>query len=145
MRRLSRSRRHNNDETALPTISLTPLIDTVLVLLVIFMVTTPGKTTPPILTNKKDSPKTDNKDNKQPVSLVEIEQGGQIYLDSKPITYKALLETVKKLTQHSTDQSNAESMVATVFVHAHESAPQQTVTMVLNGLRRLNRVGILVG
>lgn len=132
MNRLSRIKKHNND-TALPTISLTPLIDTVLVLLVIFMVTTPGKTTTPILAGKGDKA-----DQKQAVSVVEVDQAGHLYFDNKPITYKALLDAVSA-------QTKTDKEVTSVFVHAHGDAPQQTVTMVLNGLRRLKHVGILVG
>jgi biopolymer transport protein ExbD len=133
MNRLSRTKKHNND-TALPTISLTPLIDTVLVLLVIFMVTTPGKTTAPLLSGKGDKV-----EHKQPVWVVEIDQRGHLYLDNKFITYKTLVDTI------SAQMSKDKGVTTSVFVHAHGDAPQEAVTTILNGLRRLKHVGILVG
>jgi biopolymer transport protein ExbD len=131
MNRLYRKKRSN--DATLPTISLTPLIDTVLVLLVIFMVTTPGKT------NNQLSKQSDKGDNvPKAVWLVEIDANGTIYLNRKQIALNGLLDQVKQDVPASGEIKN-------VFVHANKLTSFSVLSKVLDGLRRIDHVGIMVG
>ncbi len=132
MSRLYRKKR--SDAALLPTISLTPLIDTVLVLLVIFMVTTPGKTVTPF-SDHADGKKM--QESKLSVSLVEIDQHAGLYFNSQRIQRAHLLEKVKGLSRGKE--------TINIFFHSHPGASVGMVNDVLNELRQIEHVGIIVG
>lgn len=113
-----RRRRNSERKLLLPEISLTPLIDTALTLLVIFMVSTP------MLQNaiNVDLPKTSARDNNQPKHedlIVYIDSKENFYLGDKKLTEKEIAETLGKRTSKSDPQ--------TVFVRADRAVKHGTV------------------
>jgi len=95
-----RSRRTKRHRMTVPAISLTPLIDTALTLLIIFMVTTP------MIHNaiKVNLPKGQAQEGgKQPQELVvSIDKTEKIYVNSKPVSLDSLGVEIKKLVQAKT-------------------------------------------
>lgn len=89
---------------ALPEVSLTPLIDTALNLLVIFMVATPMlqsslKINLPEAKNKKEFVNT-----KQQNIEIFIDSKGSFYINEKPTVLKDLIDQVKNQLAHSKDK-----------------------------------------
>jgi biopolymer transport protein ExbD len=80
----------NTSASGLPTITLTPLIDTVLVLLVIFMVTTPSKTPLPSQAAPSqiahDEARKAVEHNRYP--LVTIGANGALFINETPVNFK---------------------------------------------------------
>lgn len=91
------SRRKKRNRMVQPEISLTPLIDTALTLLIIFMVTTP------MIHNaiKVNLPKGQAQEGgKQPQELVvSIDSKEKIYVNNTPVALDALGTEIKKLVQ----------------------------------------------
>jgi biopolymer transport protein ExbD len=86
-------RKHVYSSESHPTVSLTPLIDTVLVLLVIFMVTTPVmrnslKVDLPDGTSKEGVPLTDD-------IVVTIDKKGNFFVDDASVTEEKLVAYVR--------------------------------------------------
>jgi biopolymer transport protein TolR len=82
-------------------INVTPLVDVVLVLLIIFMVVTPmlqkGKDVQLPVTSNPDAKKSDDKNE----ILVSITKEGNIFLESTPTTKEQLLATMSETYQRS--------------------------------------------
>lgn len=77
----------------IPEISLTPLIDTALTLLIIFMVTVP------VVKNgiKVDLPQGNSKEvGEQQEFVVSLNKDGNLFFNSYPVSKKSLVEAVKK-------------------------------------------------
>ncbi|MFZ5954334.1 MAG: ExbD/TolR family protein [Candidatus Dependentiae bacterium] len=94
---MARSRRKKRSAAAIPEITLTPLIDTALTLLIIFMVTSP------MLNNsiKIDLPRGKVQEDKatQQELVVFIDKSKQIFLNGKTVTKPQLLQQLQeKLT-----------------------------------------------
>jgi|SRR5579859_1200301 len=91
---MSRRNRKVQRTIAMPEINLTPLIDTALVLLVVFMVTAP------MIKNgiKVDLPEGQSKEVKQTQEelVVYIDKSGQLFFNEKNVTTVQLLEDLKK-------------------------------------------------
>ncbi len=97
------SRRRTRRKRALPEVSLTPLIDTTLVLLVIFMVATP------IMQNslKIDLPEGNMKEEVDPkISsfVVSVTQGDKLTLNGKQYSFKNLLNELAKKVKTAKDK-----------------------------------------
>ncbi len=97
------TRRKRRRKQSLPEISLTPLIDTALVLLVMFMIATP------IMHNslKIDLPEGNMKEEKDPsVSsfVVSITQGDKVQLNGKPYSFDDLLNALAKEVKTAKDK-----------------------------------------
>ena len=97
------SRRRKSAEKRLPEVSLTPLIDTTLVLLVIFMVTTP------IMQNSLsiDLPEGNMKEDSDPASvslIVTITGDEKLRLNSVPYSLDRLLPELEKQVNGASDK-----------------------------------------
>jgi biopolymer transport protein TolR len=97
---MKRMRRYRNRRfSTAADVSLTPLIDTALTLLIIFMITTP------MLKDaiKVDLPKSASKESgdQQQQLVVSIDKAGEIFFNNQPITLKDLSQTVKEHLAHS--------------------------------------------
>ncbi len=97
------TRRRRKRKRGLPEVSLTPLIDTALVLLVIFMVTTP------IMHNslKIDLPEGNMKEEKDPAIssfVVSITQGDKIQLNGKRYSLEGVLNELAKKVKTAKDK-----------------------------------------
>lgn len=115
---MMRRRRNSDRKLIMPEISLTPLIDTALTLLVIFMVSTP------MLQNaiNVDLPKTAARENNQPKRedlIVYIDSKEKFYLGDKELSEKEIAETLGKRTTKNDPQ--------TVYVRADRSVKHGTV------------------
>ncbi|HKO16051.1 MAG TPA: biopolymer transporter ExbD [Gemmatimonadaceae bacterium] len=83
--------------------NVTPMIDVMLVLLIIFMVVTPAllagfNATPPQAVNLKDHPEDANLD-----QVLGIDRDGKYYLNKRPIDYKALGPMIKQIYDARTE------------------------------------------
>src|SRR5450755_971050 len=88
-------RRRRRHHSAIAEINMTPFIDVMLVLLIVFMVAAPLLTAGVPLDLPQTGAKPLNVD-KQPVT-VSIDEKGKVFLMDKPVEDAALLETLKAI------------------------------------------------
>lgn len=127
-----RSRRRNRGQGATPTIVLTPLIDTALTLLVIFMVATPMMHR----SIKVDLPKGHVDELKQAKHqqdiVVHIDKKGALYLNGNHIRQQELITAIKKLMRGSSQE--------TVVVKADEAVPYGTVITLVDMIKHVGGI-----
>lgn len=122
---IAKYKRRKSRITPINEVSLTPLIDTALTLLVIFMVATP------ILHNsiKVDLPKShlkESKDNKQEV-VVTVDKTGQIFVNSILANLNNLPDLINNQLKNSSQK--------VVFVHADHSISYKAVVDVVDKIK----------
>lgn len=130
MRRKDRSRRHtfyaHNSE-----ISLTPLIDTALTLLIIFMVATP------MIQNaiKIDLPKGNAQEDQTHGQefVVYLDKAGTYYCDEKPYNQQQVIERVIQKIGEKKDQ--------TIFIKADQAVSYGTVIDLVDKIKQIEGVG----
>lgn len=118
----------------LPDVNLTPLIDTVLVLLVVFMIATP------LLNNSItiELPTSSTNDDKQVASTgnepinVSIDKSGALYIDGATVAKNAFFNELEKKLAGKTD--------TVVYVHADSSIPYGVVISVVDDIKYLGGV-----
>jgi biopolymer transport protein TolR len=116
----------NGQRSALSEINVTPLVDVMLVLLIIFMIAAPMLTTGvDVDLPKADAPRMDI-DQKQP--LISVQRDQRIFLFDEEVTLSALRERLL------TDERIRE--VDEVFVQADERVPYGVVAQVLAMVRQ---------
>ncbi len=89
---MGRLRKSRSRRVKLPEVSLTPLIDTALTLLIIFIITTP------MINNgiRVDLPQGDSKEvGSQQELVVTISKDGKLFFNSYPVEQQRLVDTVK--------------------------------------------------
>lgn len=132
---MSRTRRGRRKPrtSVMPEISLTPLIDTVLVLLVIFMITTP------IMHNfiNIELPTSSTKDaaaeQEQDTALVvTIDKDKQLFINDTPVTQENFFDELEKKI------GNAQERV--VFVNADRAIPYGSVIQIVDDIKYLGGV-----
>ena len=116
-----RSNRRTRRRAALSEINVTPMVDVMLVLLIIFMVSAP------LLNSgiKIQLPKTEAaalKDEGDPIT-VSIDKDGNIYVDDKPASYAQMTPRLLAMTDNDTSK--------TIFVRAAGTVPYDTVAKVM--------------
>lgn len=79
-------------------INVTPFIDVILVLLIIFMVAAPLLTVGVPIDLPQTQASAINQDNKEPITL-SVRQNGQIYLGDSEIKYEDLVSKLQAVTQ----------------------------------------------
>lgn len=133
----NRRERSSQKKGAAPELILTPLIDTVLVLLVVFMLTTPllhnsiTVELPTSATNDQSAV-----DDAQSGITVTIDKNRNLFIGEKPVTRdKFFAELEKKLAQ---TQSASNDRV--VFVHADKTIPYGVVIQVVDDIKYLGGV-----
>lgn len=112
-------------QTSLSDINVTPFVDVLLVLLVIFMLTAP------ILQSgiELDVPQTRTvKEISQEKLVVSIDRGQRLFLGNDPVNINALGSLLKDRKEHLRTDS--------VFLRADQSVPFGTVAMVVDELRQ---------
>lgn len=136
MKRICRKTR--NRGIALPAITLTPFIDTVLVLLVIFMVTSPGKA-PEILASstltQRSVPDKPVDNQKYKALVVFINAQGKIFVDGVPVQEIRLAQEITRGIQRSP--------ITTVRIHSESSSPSSIVHKVIDTVRQIQGVKIV--
>ncbi|OFV98460.1 MAG: biopolymer transporter ExbD [Acidobacteria bacterium RIFCSPLOWO2_12_FULL_54_10] len=112
-------------QSSLSEINVTPFVDVLLVLLVIFMLTAP------ILQSgiELDVPQTRTvREISQERLVVSIDRGQRLYLGNDPVNINDLVAKLK--------EKNPKSGVTSVFLRADQSVPFGTVAMVVDELRQ---------
>lgn len=96
----SNRRRHRNGQSGFSDINVTPFVDVMLVLLVIFMVTAPllVTTIEVDLPDAKGEPTSDTKD---PIEIT-IDKTGDIYIQDKPIERDDIAATLQAISKEVT-------------------------------------------
>lgn len=132
---MSRNRRgrHKSRTSAIPEISLTPLIDAVLVLLVIFMIATP------IMHNSIniELPTSSTKDasaeqEKDTAIVVNIDKDKKLFINDTPVTQEKFFDELEKKLDGAQER--------VVFVNADRSIPYGTVIQVVDDIKYLGGV-----
>ena len=118
-------RRKRKTPSALHDIPLTPLIDTALTLLIIFMVTTPMMQNSIKVTLPDGSAKEDG-GAKQDL-VVYVDQHGKLFFNGVPLTKEALVNTIQ--------QKIGSDAQATVFVKADRIVPYGDVINIVDHLK----------
>lgn len=124
MHKFRRRRRRRRDLTV-PEVSLTPLIDTALTLLIIFMVTTPMMNNA-IKVNLPGGKTQEGGKNKQKF-VVYIDKGEQLFFNKIPVSEQRLIEEIKREVGSSDDQ--------TVFVKADKAVSYGYVIKVVDHIK----------
>lgn len=129
MARVRRGRRGRR-QFHLPDITLTPLIDTALTLLIIFMIATP------MMHNsiKISLPKGQVKETTEPPKqlVVSLDKDKKIALDGKKLSFSGLVQEVNKKVVGKKDQ--------TVFVKADTASNYGQVIKIVDELKRIKGV-----
>jgi biopolymer transport protein TolR len=106
---------------ALSEINVTPLVDVMLVLLIIFMISAPLLT----VGVQVELPKTEAtavKDNQKPVSVT-VKRDGSVFVQDTPTEYAAMIDTLKQAAGEGYDQP--------IYVRADGGAPYEAVARVM--------------
>ncbi len=124
------------DEEVLSDINITPLVDVMLVLLIIFMITAPmlhqgievalPRAEAPVIPNKADDP-----------LVLSINKNGLVYVKDKPVHPTRLLEVLTPLLRGRSEE--------TVFIKGDRDVPYGRVIEVLDILHRggIEKVGMV--
>ena len=122
-----RYKQRKRARTEIPEISLTPLIDTALTLLIIFMVTSP------MLHNaiKIELPKGSSQEagKEQPQLIVSIDSNEKVFFNNKEVALNHLGETIKS---HLIGKQQQEQ---SVWVHAHAKSACNVLISVIDRLK----------
>ena len=119
-----------------PQMNVTPLVDVVLVLLIIFMVVTPLLTKQFWLQLPPDQ-KTETPPPPDPTNVVvKVESDGRIVVNSHDVTLEALTDTIRPMVAARYDR--------TVFFDAGDDAPYKTTVDVMDRLRKSGATTIAV-
>lgn len=125
MTRFGRRSFRKRSASGLPEVSLTPLIDTALTLLVIFMVTTP------MMQNaiKVDLPKGAAKETGQAKQelVVYIDKDGKIFFNNNAITQEKLVAELQKIVKSNEQQG--------LFVKADTAVPYGRVLEIVDQIK----------
>jgi biopolymer transport protein TolR len=120
-------------------INVTPMADIMLVLLIIFMITTPLLQTGitvnlPKAKNPLDAPEADSKD----AVIVALNREGRIFLAKSPVTESDLLEFLAK--RFSSGEINK-----TIFLKADQAVAYGRVVQIVDQCRRsgVERIGLM--
>lgn len=128
--RYRRYRSRKNKRTMLTDISMTPLIDTALTLLIIFMIAAP------MMQNsiRVDLPKGQAKETKdmQQELVVYVDKDGALFFDGKAVEVTELIKRVKEVV--------GEEQEKTVFVKADQAASYGTVVELVDQIKIIGGV-----
>jgi biopolymer transport protein TolR len=119
---MRRSRRKHN---RLPEISLTPLIDTALTLLVIFMVTAPMINNGIKVSLPEGKVKEDHGILQQVV--IHVDKTGALFLNGTPLKAEGVIESLSKAVMASKDK--------TVYIHGDKEAPYGIIRVLFEQVR----------
>ncbi|MBX9882726.1 MAG: protein TolR [Sphingomonas sp.] len=129
------SHRGRGRRAPLAEINVTPLVDVMLVLLIIFMVTAPLMTAG-VPVNLPDSRAKPVDQDQKPVQIA-LDEAGRLFVDDKPVADAQLPATLEKLAAANKERQ--------VFLRADRKLAYAEVIRVLGELNRagLNRVALL--
>lgn len=117
---------HSNDDDVISEINITPLVDVVLVLLIIFLITAPVLYQSAI---KVQLPKVKTAEDTQKTALnFFITKEGNLFWDKNPVDWKHLGEKLNTFGNNLTDKSAA--------INADEATPHGQVVKLMDILRQ---------
>lgn len=126
-------RRRRQKEHSFPEVYLTPLIDTALTLLIIFMITTPAiKKENALQVELPRGKVTEVDDGKKQDIIVSLDKQGKIFLDGKGIQEKEVLDRLKKKIGNLKER--------TVFVKADTGAQYGKVIELVDKIKHVSGV-----
>ena len=133
-RKLSSSRHGTMHE-----LNITPLLDLVMVLLVIFMITTPQLANDLDLNLPSGKAKPPPPGQKPKVNYVDVDVGGMMQLNRQPVTLAELPQRFTELKQAEAEPS--------VVVRAGDDVPYQHVVSIIDLLQQadITKVGLATG
>ena len=132
---MSLKKTSSSHHSSLTELNITPLLDLVFVLLVIFIITTPQMMNN--LEMNLPSPKPPPPQNEKPkVNNIVVDEKGQTFLNNQPVTVAQLTEDLKRLQSENPDLS--------VVVKGADNVDYQNMINVLDVLQRLDitKVGL---
>lgn len=127
-------RRSAYKKPVLPEVTLTPLIDTVLVLLVVFMITTPllqNSISIELPTSSTNDGKPADAPDEQPIN-VSIDKARTLYIDGVSVAKEAFFNALEKKLAGKKD--------TVVYVHADTTIPYGVVINVVDDIKYLGGV-----
>lgn len=124
--RNSRARRSRSRSVGVPEISMTPLIDVALTLLVIFMITTPMMQNV-IKVELPSSRINESESQTQQELIVYVDKDQKIYLNGKEYSLNLLLTELQKIIKKDADE--------VVFVKADQAVPYGKVIDLVDTLK----------
>jgi biopolymer transport protein TolR len=132
-------RGHGGRRTPMAEINVTPLVDVMLVLLIIFMITAPLLMTG-VPVNLPDSRAKALEQPKKPTQI-SIDQSGQIYVDDDAVADAALPQRLETIAQANAGAPDPQP----VFLRADRTLQFEKVMMVMGELNRagLNKISIV--
>lgn len=126
-------RRRRQKEHSFPEVCLTPLIDTALTLLIIFMITTPViKKENALQVELPKGKVTEIDDGKKQDIIVSLDKQGKIFLNGKAIQEKEILDRLKKQIGNLQER--------TVFVKADIAAQYGKVIELVDKIKHVSGV-----
>ena len=119
-----------DDEEAITGINVTPLVDVMLVLLVIFMVTTT------YIVHKSINlklPKADTADEQSTVKNLAfaLDKDSKLYLDGKPILYSDIVPLIAEIREKNSKKIDIQALIA-----ADEKTPHGEVVKLIDMVRK---------
>jgi biopolymer transport protein TolR len=122
-------------------INVTPMVDVMLVLLIIFIVVTP-LLSQGVNVNlpENDNPEEDPNITKDTSVVVSIPQTGQYYVGRDPVARTELVERIKRLMR---EKAKKEEQV--VYIRAEKTVPYGEVVMTVDAIRNagIDRIGLV--
>lgn len=125
-----RSRRGRRS-VSLPEVSLTPLIDTALTLLVIFMITTPMLNNV-IKINLPSSSVNEGNSSEQQETIVYVDRQGKLYLNGTEMKLQAILTNLQKMSK--------QQKVEIVFVKADQAVEYGNVIDLVDTIKTVGGI-----
>ncbi len=118
---------HGERKTPMAEINVTPLVDVMLVLLIIFMVTAPmmQEGVSVDLPQAKGAP-IDQKARPEEI-VISVTSGGNIHVNEKPVPEGGLINTITEKTKESPSQE--------VYLRADKTVPYGTVVRIIGELK----------
>ena len=132
-------RGHDGRRTPMAEINVTPLVDVMLVLLIIFMITAPLLMTG-VPINLPDSRAKALEQPKKPTQI-SIDQQGQVYVDDNPVSDAELPQRLQTIAAQQAGAPEPEQ----IFLRADRTLQFEKVMMVMGELNRagLNKISIV--
>src|ERR1017187_6789550 len=124
---------HRSGHGSLTELNITPLLDLVFVLLVIFIITTPQLTNSLEINLPSGKPPPPKPSEPRPsVHRIAIDPQGQVFLDKKPLSDQALRSALQQLKKDRSDLA--------VVVESSEETEYQHVIIVFDLLQQLEKI-----
>lgn len=129
-----RKNKRRSSSFSVPEITLTPLIDTALTLLIIFMVSSPlmRMTIRVELPESSTATKTDSFDKDEPL-VVDVDNAGKLFFGGMPVTLDQLKEKISRITR-----SNPSNNI--VYINGDKSLKYQEIVKLIDTINTIEGI-----